>query len=251
MCATAQQKDNKAVIASNIMYIVGRYPRFLRSFWKFLKTVANKLFEFMHEKHPGVQDMACDTFITITKCCANEMIIIQVEEREPFVFEILSRLPAHTSDLNEQQKNEFFKAIGYCIASAPEPMNIEALKRLTIFPYEQWQDLGNRAIREPAILNTKEFSSALASILKSYVQIASSTGPVFYCHLQELLNGPFTIVMLYNHYSQALSAYVAEKGRDAVTHHIVRPFRSVKREILLLMRKFVQVCFRFPFFFFY
>ena len=240
MCATAQQKDNKAVIASNIMYIVGRYPRFLRSFWKFLKTVANKLFEFMHEKHPGVQDMACDTFITITKCCANEMIVIQLEEREPFVFEILSRLPAHTSDLNEQQKNEFFKAIGYCIASSPEPMNIEALKRLTIFPYEQWQDLGNRAIREPGILNTKEFSSALASILKSYVQIASSTGPVFYCHLQELLNGPFTIVMLYNHYSQALSAYVAEKGRDAVTHHIVRPFRSVKREILLLMRKFVQ-----------
>ena len=54
-------KDNKAVVASNIMYIVGQYPRFLKAHWKFLKTVVNKLFEFMHETHEGVQDMACDT----------------------------------------------------------------------------------------------------------------------------------------------------------------------------------------------
>ena len=46
-------KDNKAVVASNIMYIVGQYPRFLKAHWKFLKTVVNKLFEFMHEAHEG------------------------------------------------------------------------------------------------------------------------------------------------------------------------------------------------------
>jgi exportin-1 len=46
-------KDNKAVIASDIMYVVGQYPRFLKAHWKFLKTVVNKLFEFMHEKHEG------------------------------------------------------------------------------------------------------------------------------------------------------------------------------------------------------
>lgn len=46
-------KDNKAVIASDIMYIVGQYPRFLKAHWKFLKTVVNKLFEFMHETHEG------------------------------------------------------------------------------------------------------------------------------------------------------------------------------------------------------
>lgn len=34
---------------------MGQYPRFLRAHWKFLKTVVNKLFEFMHETHPGVQ----------------------------------------------------------------------------------------------------------------------------------------------------------------------------------------------------
>jgi exportin-1 len=48
-------KDNKAVVASNIMYIVGQYPRFLKAHWKFLKTVVNKLFEFMHETHEGIK----------------------------------------------------------------------------------------------------------------------------------------------------------------------------------------------------
>jgi exportin-1 len=53
LCEEQKGKSNKAVVASNIMYIVGQYPRFLKAHWKFLKTVANKLFEFMHELHPG------------------------------------------------------------------------------------------------------------------------------------------------------------------------------------------------------
>lgn len=47
-------KENKAVVASNIMYVVGQYPKFLRANWNFLKTVVKKLFEFMHEPFPGV-----------------------------------------------------------------------------------------------------------------------------------------------------------------------------------------------------
>lgn len=39
LCEMKRGKDNKAVVASNIMYVVGQYPRFLRAHWKFLKTV--------------------------------------------------------------------------------------------------------------------------------------------------------------------------------------------------------------------
>lgn len=56
LCEQKKGKDHKAVIASNIMYVVGQYPRFLRQHWKFLKTVVNKLFEFMHETHPGTHN---------------------------------------------------------------------------------------------------------------------------------------------------------------------------------------------------
>ena len=58
--------------------MVGQYPKFLRQHWKFLKTVVNKLFEFMHETHPGVQDMACDTFLKICNKCKRKFVVTQV-----------------------------------------------------------------------------------------------------------------------------------------------------------------------------
>ncbi|KAI5567313.1 hypothetical protein BDE02_13G082000 [Populus trichocarpa] len=65
-------------------------PKILRAHWKFLKTVVNKLFEFMHETHPGVQDMACDTFLKIVQKCKRKFVIVQVGESEPFVSELLA-----------------------------------------------------------------------------------------------------------------------------------------------------------------
>ncbi|KFG48831.1 putative exportin 1, partial [Toxoplasma gondii p89] len=61
------------IVASNIMYVVGQYPRFLKAHWKFLKTVVYKLFEFMHETFPGVQDMACETFLKVAQKCKQAM----------------------------------------------------------------------------------------------------------------------------------------------------------------------------------
>ncbi len=63
---------------------MGQYPRFLRNHWKFLKTVVNKLFEFMHETHPGVQDMACETFLKICHKCKRKFVIMQA--RPPSLF---------------------------------------------------------------------------------------------------------------------------------------------------------------------
>lgn len=103
-------KDNKAVCASNIMYIVGQYPRFLKAHWKFLKTVVNKLFEFMHETHEGVQDMACDTFIKIAQKCKRHFVAQQTGEHEPFIDEIVRNLHKITCDLSPQQVHTFYEA---------------------------------------------------------------------------------------------------------------------------------------------
>ena len=39
----------------NCPFNLNLFFRFLRAHWRFLKTVVNKLFEFMHENHEGVQ----------------------------------------------------------------------------------------------------------------------------------------------------------------------------------------------------
>ena len=89
-------------------YIVGQYPRFLRAHWRFLKTVVNKLFEFMHETHEGVQDMACDTFIKIAQKCRRQFVQIQVGEVMPFIDELLSNINSIICDLQPQQVNSFY-----------------------------------------------------------------------------------------------------------------------------------------------
>jgi exportin-1 len=85
------------------MYVVGQYPRFLRVHWKFLKTVVIKLFEFMHEAHDGIQDMACDTFIKISQKCRRHFVQVQVGEVMPFIDEILNSINTIICDLQPQQ----------------------------------------------------------------------------------------------------------------------------------------------------
>lgn len=65
------------------MHVVGQFPWFLMSHFQFLKTVIKKLHEFMHEKHPGVQDMASEVFLKISKATA-QMFILD-DGGEPYV----------------------------------------------------------------------------------------------------------------------------------------------------------------------
>jgi len=100
---------------------VGQYPRFLKAHWKFLKTVVNKLFEFMHELHVGVQDMACDTFIKISQKCRKHFVVYQVGEVVPFIEEILTMMPSIIADLTPQQV-PFFFSFFFCCAHFSCPL---------------------------------------------------------------------------------------------------------------------------------
>ena len=128
-CVQVRGKENKAVVASNIMYIVGQYPRFLRAHWKFLKTVVNKLFEFMHEYHPGVQDMACDTFLKIASKCKRKFMTIQSEETSPFIVTLVNDLPKHIGDLQPHQVQAFYEAVGTMLSDPGSPHEVIPIAR--------------------------------------------------------------------------------------------------------------------------
>lgn len=171
LCEMKRGKDNKAVVASNIMYVVGQYPRFLKNHWKFLKTVVNKLFEFMHETHEGieaciqlnlgVQDMACDTFIKIAQKCRRHFVIQQPQEIMPHIEEILSTVDSITSDLSPQQVHTFYEAVGCMIAAQP---NKAMQERLII----RYMELPNRAV-------SLEHDTYNSGIILSYKQGRTSS----------------------------------------------------------------------------
>lgn len=231
-------KDNKAVVASNIMYIVGQYPRFLRAHWRFLKTVVNKLFEFMHETHDGVQDMACDTFIKIAQKCKRHFVSLQSNESQPFIDEILRTLGEITSDLQPQQVQTFYEACGYIIsAQTSKQMREKLLSELMEMPNMAWNGILEQSRTDPELLTNPETIKIIANIMKTNVSTCLALGANFAPQLRFIY---VDMLSLYRAVSSMISDAVAAQGPIATKTPRVRGLRTIKKEILKLIEAYVS-----------
>lgn len=230
-------KDNKAVCASNIMYIVGQYPRFLKAHWKFLKTVVNKLFEFMHETHEGVQDMACDTFIKIAQKCKRHFVAQQTGEHEAFIDEIIRNLHKITCDLAPQQVHTFYEACGHMISAQPQKQIQERLiADLMALPNTAWDNIITQAGQNISILNGNETIKLLGNVLKTNVAACSSIGGYFYPQIARIY---MDLLGLYKAVSEVISDTVSSQGNIATKTPRVRALRTVKKEVLKLIESYI------------
>ncbi|PPQ72087.1 hypothetical protein CVT24_008374 [Panaeolus cyanescens] len=238
LCEIKRGKDNKAVVASDIMYIVGQYPRFLKAHWKFLKTVVNKLFEFMHETHEGVQDMACDTFIKIAQKCRRHFVMQQSGEQEPFVDEILRLLHRITVDLSPQQVHTFYEAVGHMISAQPNKAIQEKLiAKLMELPNNAWDSLMAQAAQNMDVLSSTDNIKILANVLKTNVSACTSIGNFYLPQLGRIF---LDMLGLYKAVSGIVSETIIKEGPIATKTPKVRQLRTVKKEILKLMETYIK-----------
>nr|CAB3456381.1 unnamed protein product [Digitaria exilis] len=216
-----EQSDQYAAILPFInRYVVGQYPRFLRAHWKFLKTVVNKLFEFMHEMHPGVQDMACDTFLKIIQKCKRKFVTLQVGESEPFVSVLLSNLPTTIADLEPHQIHTFYESVGQMIqAESDNTKREEYLKRLMSLPNQKWAEIIGEAGRSTDILKNQDVIRSVLNILQPIIYLIA-------CYTRM--------------YSELVSNTICEGGPFASKTSFVKLLRSVKRETLKLIETFLD-----------
>lgn len=207
LCEQKRGKDNKAIIASNIMYVVGQYPRFLRAHWKFLKTVVNKLFEFMHETHDGVQDMACDTFIKIALKCRRHFVTTQVGETCPFIEDILTSISSIICDLQPQQVHTFYEAVGHMISAQVDSATQEALiERYMLLPNQVWDDVISKASKNVDVLKEIDIVKQLASILKTNVRACKALNHAYVLQLGRI-------------YLDMLNVYKVSKSKQTNQSH--------------------------------
>ncbi|KAI3756998.1 hypothetical protein L6452_04531 [Arctium lappa] len=238
LCEITKGKDNKAVIASNIMYVVGQYPRFLRAHWKFLKTVVNKLFEFMHETHPGVQDMACDTFLKIVQKCKRKFVIVQVGENEPFVSELLTTLPTTIADLEPHQIHSFYESVGHMIQAESEASKRdEYLQRLMSLPNQKWVEIIGHARGNVDVLKDQDIIRTVLNILQTNTSAATALGTYFLPQITLIF---LDMLNVYKMYSELISSGIAGGGPYASKSSYVKLLRSVKRETLKLIETFLD-----------
>eukprot|EP00177_Eucheuma_denticulatum_P002108 GFKZ01003766.1.p1 GENE.GFKZ01003766.1~~GFKZ01003766.1.p1 ORF type:complete len:1112 (-),score=191.15 GFKZ01003766.1:1133-4468(-) len=236
LCEIKRGKDNKAVVASNIMYVVGQYPRFLRAHWKFLKTVVNKLFEFMHETHPGVQDMACDTFLKIAQKCRHKFVALQPGENRPFIVEMLDTLPEIIQKLETHQIQSFYESCGCIIASEVDADTQQKLiMKLFELPNSSWQQLLYSASISEDFLRQRDKMKNFSSILRTNSRVAMSLGSPYLVQLKWIYAG---MLKIYKAYSGLIQGEVVKGGQYATKTADFRNMRAVKREVL----RVVEVC---------
>jgi len=238
LCEQKKGKDNKAIIASNIMYIVGQYPRFLRAHWRFLKTVVNKLFEFMHETHEGVQDMACDTFIKIAIKCRRQFVEIQVGEVMPFIDELLNSINTIICDLQPQQVQTFYEAVGHMISASTDQQQQETLiEKYMQLPNQVWDDIINQASRNVEVLKEPEAVKQLGSILKTNVRACKALGHPYVLQLGRIY---LDMLNVYKVMSENITNAIRHNGEPVTKQPLIKTMRVVKKETLKLISCWVE-----------
>ncbi|XP_038215135.1 exportin-1 [Zerene cesonia] len=238
LCEQKKGKDNKAIIASNIMYVVGQYPRFLRAHWKFLKTVVNKLFEFMHETHDGVQDMACDTFIKIALKCRRHFVTTQVGEACPFIEEILNTISSIICDLQTLQVHTFYEAVGYMISAQVDQVAQEQLiEKYMLLPNLVWDDIISQASHNVDILKAPEAVKQLVSILKTNVSACRALGHPYVVQLGRIY---LDMLNVYKVMSENISQAISLNGVAVTKQPLIKNMRIIKKETLKLIACWVS-----------
>ena len=242
LCEEQRGKDNKAVVASNIMYIVGQYPRFLRAHWKFLKTVVNKLFEFMHEHHPGVQDMACDTFLKIAEKCKRKFMTPQVEDPQPFILTLINDLQKHIADLQPHQVQSFYESVGTMLSDQSPILRIprdEVVLRLMESQNAAWKARMAEGQQNVQSLLQVEVMKELSKILRINIRVCSTAGTIYIHQLSSIF---MDVLNVYRLYSEQIIAACAQQGPIAMRYSLYKTMRGVKSDILDLFIAFVEAC---------
>lgn len=75
----------------------------------------------MHEKHPGVQDMASETFLKISKLTKDKFVTINDKDQEPYINELIRQIPENFKDLEPHHKLIVYEALGWMISTESNP----------------------------------------------------------------------------------------------------------------------------------
>lgn len=240
LCEEQRGKDNKAVVASNIMYIVGQYPRFLKAHWKFLKTVVNKLFEFMHELHPGVQDMACDTFLKIAQKCKRKFMTLQAEEVSPFVQTLIGDLGKHTKDLQPHQVQSFYESVATMLSDKGPQITIpreQAMLALMSIQNQSWKEFLSQGTSNVAFLFQLDVIQHLSRIIRTNAKVCASVGSLFVHQLSAIF---LDLLNIYRLYAEQINLAIVQQGDIAVKMTLCRAMKGVKSDILELLTTFLE-----------
>eukprot|EP01054_Gregarina_sp_Poly1_P001381 Gregarina_sp_Poly_1__1380@NODE_1342_length_4337_cov_90_491101_g901_i0_p1_GENE_NODE_1342_length_4337_cov_90_491101_g901_i0NODE_1342_length_4337_cov_90_491101_g901_i0_p1_ORF_typecomplete_len1071_score144_73CRM1_C/PF08767_11/2_8e02CRM1_C/PF08767_11/3_3e64Xpo1/PF08389_12/2e31Xpo1/PF08389_12/2_3e03Xpo1/PF08389_12/5_9e03Xpo1/PF08389_12/4_9e02Xpo1/PF08389_12/4_5e03CRM1_repeat_2/PF18784_1/2_5e21CRM1_repeat_3/PF18787_1/3_9e20CRM1_repeat/PF18777_1/1_1e07IBN_N/PF03810_19/5_5e07IBN_N/PF03810_19/1_3e03Protea len=239
-CEVKRGKENKAVVASCIMYINGQYPRFLKQNGTLLRVVVMKNFEFMEDTFPGVQDMACETFFKIAKGCTHVLATLRDEQGSSFLESTLTRLPLLANQLQTiKQKIIIYHAVAVIVSGAPASDQHALIQLLTQGLNATWKQstaMVATAIREDQPLELQVIRR-ITEVLQINERIADAVGVAYDGQFVQLFPDLLQLYQLYNlHFKRLIETAQLTQLNYAVS----REMRSTRRASLRLVDVFIN-----------
>lgn len=192
----------------------------------------------MHETHEGVQDMACDTFIKIAQKCRRHFVTVQAGETRPFIEEILDNINSIICDLQQQQVQTFYEAVGYMISSqSDEAIQEHLIKDYMLLPNQVWDDLMGQAMNNVEILKDPDAVRQLGNILKTNVRACKALGHPYVVQLGRIY---LDMLNVYKVMSANITAAISINGESVTKQPLIRSMRTVKKETLNLISSWIS-----------
>jgi exportin-1 len=169
----------------------------------------------MHELHEGVQDMACETFITIAKRCHRQFVIHQAGEGELFVDEIIRRMPEIIGDLTPAQVHYFYEAMGHVIGSQSDtPAQASEITAIMAAPNETWDAAIKAISADPTgSIRSADTLKLISVILKTNLSLCGSLGSPFMSQLSHIY---MDMLSLYRLSSDTVNDLIKQQGKNRI-----------------------------------
>jgi len=156
---------DKSTVASNMMYIIGQYPNFLKCSIQFFWCIVSKLFEFMGNKFDEVKQMAVNTLLKICESCGDEMMKMKSNPDsftgnpgfETSTWEILNGVQEKTKELKLPHKIVFYEAIGKMLSFVKNDQVLAHCLQTTLTPImDSWKNLLQNSGADATYLKSEE-----------------------------------------------------------------------------------------------
>ncbi|KAK2195387.1 bifunctional Exportin-1 [Babesia duncani] len=249
ICEIKNSTANKAIVAANIMYVVGQYPRFLKSNWRFLNTVLNKLFEFMRETFPGVQQMACEVFLKITSSC-KKVIASATGDTGPYINELVSTRDPITQVLDDKLILWFYEGVANVISATDLSVRDQYISLLMERCNSEWEQLLSHCDANCLNMQTTQIwmevkdkilfqvptTRGIIQILRINNRVAKATGFSF---TKQLLIIYPTMIQMYNVYTLYIQHTIQQFGVACFKHNNINMMHLARRSMLHLLETFI------------
>eukprot|EP00484_Ammonia_sp_Unknown_P006817 CAMPEP_0197071980 /NCGR_PEP_ID=MMETSP1384-20130603/209866_1 /TAXON_ID=29189 /ORGANISM="Ammonia sp." /LENGTH=1045 /DNA_ID=CAMNT_0042510793 /DNA_START=117 /DNA_END=3251 /DNA_ORIENTATION=- len=249
LCEVQQSKNAKAIIASCIMYVVRKYPRFLKKHWKFLQTVVRKLIEFLAEKHPGVQDMSIETLNEICQKCGQKFLKIQENDQDIFLYELINGIDNMCIKLDTEQIENLYATWAVVISHEHRDFKQASnfVEQLLTIPNQRYQQLLTMCQTNQDLFNNEENIEKYIHLIRIYKGVClNCSGDRQHCNgsfLKQFSNLYASLIKLYTGYAQLMNAWYTNSANANITRsaapQIIKLMSMLKAEILQLFEIFV------------